>query len=236
MEEKDYSTGPVRREYEPTVAPNRRRISWGAIFAGTVSALAVQLMLTLLGTGIGAWAINPSAGADGMNGIGIAAGIWAGVSFIIALFVGGWVAGRMSGLGSKMDGLLEGFLVWGAVTVLTFALVTSAIGNILGGAAGLAGNTLAMGAEQVQNPKEMVQEFGAAARDNLDDPQEIQDAKQAARETGEAVASGTAQTSLWAFGALVLGGAAAAMAGRMGSSSAIKETEESRVRRAGERH
>lgn len=223
MEEREYSAGPARTDYGVASLANRRRISWGAIIAGTVAALAVQLLLTLLGVSIGAWAIDPAAGSEGMEGIGLGAGIWALVSFIIALFCGGWIAGRMSGLGSKLDGLLEGFLVWGAVTVLTFTLLTTTIGGILGGAAGLAGNALAAGGEQVDDPQQTIQEFGAAARDALEDPQVQQEAQETTQEVGDDVATATAATSFWAFLALLLGAAAAAVAGRMGSASGLRE-------------
>lgn len=223
MEEREHSRGPAGPDYGISAVANRRRISWGAIFAGTVAAIAVQLLLTLLGVSIGAWAIDPAAGQEGMQGIGIGAGIWALVSFIIALFCGGWIAGRMSGLGSKLDGLLEGFLVWGAVTVLTFSLLTTTIGGIIGGAAGLAGQVVAVGGEQVEDPQQAVEEFGAAVRDVTEDPQTQQEAEETAQEVGDDVATATAAGSFWAFLALLLGAAAAALAGRLGSASGIRE-------------
>jgi hypothetical protein len=226
MEPREYPStpsSPLRSEYLTPVAPaNRRRISWGAIFAGTLVAIAVQLLLTLLGLAIGAWAINPAAGAEGMQGIGIGAGIWALLSFIIALFSGGWVAGRMSGLGSKLDGLLEGIIVWGAVTVLTFFLLTTTVGRILGGAAGLAGNMLpATAQEQMQNPQDTLRQMQAA----IEDPQIQRDADETAKQVGESLARGTAAGSFWAFLALLLGAAAAAFAGRIGSASSIHESD-----------
>jgi hypothetical protein len=223
MEERAHAAGPAYSDYRVGATGNRRRISWGAIFAGTVAAIAIQLLLTLLGVAIGAWVMNPQAGAEGMRGIGMGAGIWALASFVIALFAGGWIAGRMSGLGSKLDGLLEGFLVWGAVTVLTFTLLTTTIGGIFGGAAGLAGNVLTAAGDQVEDPQQLVQEFGVPAREQAQDPQAQQEAQQTAREVGTDVADATAATSFWAFLALLLGAIAAAVAGRMGSASGLRE-------------
>jgi hypothetical protein len=222
MEPREYPSS-ARGEYYAPVEPvthNRRRISWGAIFAGTLVAIATQLLLTLLGLAIGAWAVNPSAGPAGMQGVGMGAGIWALLSFIIALFCGGWVAGRMSGLGNKLDGLLEGVIVWGAVTVLTFFLLTTTVGRILGGAAGLAGNMLPTAQEQLGNPQDIVRDMQAA----IDDPQLQQNAGATATQVGESIAKGTAAGSFWAFLALLLGGLAAAFAGRLGSSSSIHES------------
>ena len=38
------------------------RISWGAIFAGAIIALATQLVLTLIGTAVGLATLNPATG------------------------------------------------------------------------------------------------------------------------------------------------------------------------------
>ncbi|HLS28676.1 MAG TPA: hypothetical protein VK041_08505 [Opitutales bacterium] len=226
MEERDDNVRnrPIgaRAEY----VSNRRRISWGAIIAGTIAALAVQLLLTLLGLSIGMWAIDPSAGQEGFQGLGMGAAIWGLASFIIALFVGGWIAGRMAGLESKFDGLLEGFMVWGLVTVVTFMLLTTAISGIVGGAAGLAGDALTSASEQIDDPQQMIQEFGQSFRDEIEemqDPEAQQQMEQQAKQSGEEVASAGAATSFWAFLALLLGAIAAALAGHLGSSSGLKE-------------
>ena len=52
------------------------RISWGAIFAGAIIALATQLVLTLIGTALGLATLNP---ATGQNPSGTTLGIGAGV-------------------------------------------------------------------------------------------------------------------------------------------------------------
>jgi len=46
------------------------RISWGAILAGTLTALAVVSMLNLLGLGIGFSTIDPMTENDLLNGLG----------------------------------------------------------------------------------------------------------------------------------------------------------------------
>ncbi len=222
MQERDYTTGGGATPYRPEAIADRRRISWGAIFAGTVAALSVQLLLTLLGLSVGMWAVSP-AEAGGFRGLGIGAAIWGLVSFIIALYVGGWIAGRMSGLGNKFDGLLEGFVVWGVVTVVTFMLLTTAIGGIIGGAAGLAGEVLAVAGEQVEDPVEILEQYGAPAREELEDPQTQREMEQTAREVGEDVTQAGAAASFWAFLALLLGAISAAFAGRQGSLSGLRE-------------
>lgn len=193
----------------------RRRISWGAIIAGTVAALSVQLLLTLLGIAVGLWAV-PAAGSEFLQEIGIGAAIWALLSFIIALYIGGWIAGRTSGLGSKLDGLLEGFMVWGLVTVVTFMLLNTAVGGIVGGAAGLAGQAMSMTAQQIENPMQVVEEYGEPAREAVEDI-EVEEGQ-----VEEAATAGAA-TAFGAFLSLLLGALAASFAGRSGSLSGLRE-------------
>lgn len=224
MQDKEYTTSPSLVGHGIAVPENRRRISWGAIFAGTLVAISIQLLLTLLGISIGAWAIDPVAGAQGMRGIGMGAGIWALLSFLIALFIGGWVAGRMAGVGSKLDGLLEGMIVWSAVTVLTFMLVTTTVGRVIGGAAGLAGNTLTTAGEQLQDSQMMARDLEMTVREMAEDEQLRRDTAQTLREVGDDVARATATGSFWAFLALLLGAIVAALGGRLGRASGLDDS------------
>ncbi|HKF95864.1 MAG TPA: hypothetical protein VKB96_14990, partial [Gammaproteobacteria bacterium] len=114
-----------------------RRVSWGAIFAGTVVAMVVQIVLTLLGLGIGLGVVNPTVGS--LNNVGMGAAIWLGVSTLISLFIGGYFAGRLAGIPAKPDGALNGIVVWGLATLLSLYLATSVVGTAVSGVAGLLG-------------------------------------------------------------------------------------------------
>lgn len=109
------------------------RISWGAILAGTLTALAVVSMLNLLGLGIGFSTIDPMTENNPLKGLGTGTLIWLGLSNLVALFVGGMVAGRMSGYPSKSDGGLHGFLSWALYALVSFFLITSAVGSVVNG-------------------------------------------------------------------------------------------------------
>ncbi|QNE30764.1 hypothetical protein F1C10_01435 [Sphingomonas sp. NBWT7] len=134
-----------------------RRISWGAIFAGVVIAIAVQLLLGILGTGIGLSMVDPSDGTTpGAAGFGIGAGIYWLVTTILALGAGGYAAARVSGVTERFDAMVHGLVVWGVTLILTLYLLTSAVGGIIGGAfrtvgtvAGAAGATVGAAAPQV---------------------------------------------------------------------------------------
>jgi len=111
------------------------RVSWGAIFAGVVIAIAVQLVLGILGTGIGLSLVDPVEGTTpGATGFGIGAGIYWLITTVIALGAGGYAAARVAGVHDRFDGLVHGLVVWGVTLILTLYLLTSAVGGIIGGA------------------------------------------------------------------------------------------------------
>lgn len=130
-----------------TKTSSLKRISWGAVFAGLVVALVTQLLLSVLGVGIGASTINPVSEDNPVTGIGLGAGIWFFVSTLLALFAGGWVAGRLAGLARKTDSALHGVLTWGSATLVTFFLLTKAaiwtfVIFLFGGVAAAVGGTM----------------------------------------------------------------------------------------------
>lgn len=126
------------------------RLSWGAIFAGVVIAVAVQLVLGILGAGIGLTMVDPVQGTTpGAAGFGIGAGIFWLITTVLALGAGGYAAARVAGVHERFDALVHGLVVWGVTLILTLYLLTSAVGGIIGGAfrtigsvAGAAGNTV----------------------------------------------------------------------------------------------
>ena len=111
-----------------------RRISWAAIFGGVVLVVALQLLLSLLGAGIGLGTVNTNAGSTpDASSLGIGAGIWWVISSCIALFVGGYITAWLAGIEVRFDGVLHGIVTWGIATLLTVWLLTSVIGGIIGG-------------------------------------------------------------------------------------------------------
>ncbi|EZP49271.1 hypothetical protein [Sphingomonas sp. RIT328] len=112
-----------------------KRLSWGAVFAGVVIAIAVRLVLGILGTGIGLAMVDPVEGTTpGAAGFGIGAGIYWLITTVIALGAGGYAAARVSSAHDRFDALVHGLTVWGVTLILTLYLLTSAVGGIIGGA------------------------------------------------------------------------------------------------------
>ncbi len=131
-------------------APLLRRISWGSVIAGMVIAVALQVVLSFLGAGIGLGTVDPmqystpSAGA-----LGTGAGIWWAVSSVISLFVGGWVASHLAGSPEKSEAVLHGLLTWGVATIITVYLLASLVGSVVRGGAAVVGKTAEVAASGV---------------------------------------------------------------------------------------
>jgi hypothetical protein len=116
------------------VAVHRSRMSWQAVFAGVTIAIAVQIVLGLLGTGIGMSLVDPVAGTTpSASGFGIGAGLWWVVSTIVALGAGSYAASRIAGLTERFDGFVHGLVIWGVTLIITLYLLSSAVGSIIGG-------------------------------------------------------------------------------------------------------
>lgn len=127
----------------PSVGGGLRRISWGAIIAGTILTLVVQIMLALLGLGIGLATIDPSAAeTPSLSTFTSAGGIWTVLTVLIATFVGGYTAARLAGSLSKRDGALHGIVVWATSTLIVIYLLTSGVSAIVSGAFGALGSTV----------------------------------------------------------------------------------------------
>jgi hypothetical protein len=111
------------------------KVSWGAVLAGVVVALVTQLILNMLGIGIGAATLDPATGDNpSATSFSIGAGIWWTLSGILAALVGGYAAGRLAGKPKESTAGWHGLTTWALTTLVIFYLLTSTVGGILGGA------------------------------------------------------------------------------------------------------
>lgn len=138
----------VRVEETPGWTPAAslvRRVSWGAIFAGMFVTIVLQIMLTLLGTAVGASSIDPLRQQDPGRGLAIGSAIWLLVTSLISIWMGACVAGRLSGGPLRTDGLLHGVVSWSVSTVGMILALATVGGALLGATGGLLGGALAIG-------------------------------------------------------------------------------------------
>ena len=134
MTQNSFADGPPPTSTEDAHTIMINRVSWGAILAGMVVALVVQVLLTMLGVGVGAAALDPGGGdSPQASTFSIVSLIWYAVSGIVAAFAGGYMAARMSGKTAATTGALHGLTTWAVTTLLVPYLVTTSLGSIIGG-------------------------------------------------------------------------------------------------------
>lgn len=131
---------------EPVATPP---LCLGAVFAGAVAALAVHLLATLFGIGLGVQIIDPLRDAEPAQNFSVGVGIAWSVSALIALWIGGWVAGRVAPEPTRGLGGLHGFLVWSLATVVVLFALTGGASMLVGGVARLTGGAVKQTAQAV---------------------------------------------------------------------------------------
>lgn len=109
--------GPVKME---DVAGVRSRISWQAILAGAIAAVATNLVLHLFFAAIGL-TLTEAGVRD--NAIGVGALVASLFSTIISLFVGGWVATQLTAGETEREAVLYGILTWATSVALSVMIV-----------------------------------------------------------------------------------------------------------------
>ena len=134
-------------------------VSWAAIFGGTLIMIVTMMLLSLLGVGIGIGSINPMEEAHPFQGIGTGALIWWVISNIMAVFAGAFTAAKLTKVGYKFSGVMHGLLTWSLYTLISFWLMTSAIGGILSGVGSVVSKSLSavgMGVSKVASLEDQV--------------------------------------------------------------------------------
>lgn len=118
-------------------------ISWGAVFAGVAISLVTQLLLNMLGIGVGAATVDPVSGDNpSATAFSVSAALWWTIAGIVAAFLGGHAAGRLSGRPKESTAGWHGLTTWAVTTIIVFFLLTSTIGAVVGGALGAVKNTV----------------------------------------------------------------------------------------------
>lgn len=142
------NTTPLSARHDPLMDPDGiatpvsllNRVSWGAIFAGAILAMVLQLVLTLVGAGVGLSTVDPvHYDTPDASSYGMGAAIWWAVSSVLSLFAGGWVAGHLAGAPGRTDAMLHGLVTWGLASLLGAYLVASAVSSVVKGGAMAAG-------------------------------------------------------------------------------------------------
>jgi hypothetical protein len=112
--------------------------TWSAVLAGVFASLVVQILLTMLGFGVGLLAIDVAT-TSAPAGAGWAAFVWWAVSGIIAAFIGGAVAAANSPDQTSLGRVGHALAAWSVATVVVVAAAalmpasaTSIASNLVG--------------------------------------------------------------------------------------------------------
>lgn len=105
------------------VLPVRSRVSWGAIFAGAMVALALYFLLNLLGGAIGL-SIGDRARPQSL---GTGAAVWAILVTVLSLFAGGYVTSQCSVGENRFEAVLYGVILWGVLFAMLLWLMASGV-------------------------------------------------------------------------------------------------------------
>ncbi|MBC8643019.1 hypothetical protein IAG25_40510 [Caballeronia sp. EK] len=193
------------------------RISWGAVIAGVILSLIAYLILTVLGTAIGASVLSPLTQPDPARGFAFGSGAYMIVMTVIAVFIGSYFAGRCA----PVLGWLHGLLAWAVMIIVMAYGATSLLGSAVNAAGSIASTgataTAAAGPSaasgtMMSSLKEQVQGAVASATAMASSPQAEADTRQAA----DTAARGVARASWFSFAALVVGAIIAIVSGVAG--------------------
>lgn len=162
-------------------------ISWGSVFAGAVTVVAVSIVMGVLGMALGFTVIDPLSN-DPFAGLGVAFGVWSFISLLVSLAAGGFVAGMFSGV----RGGEHGFMVWGTALVLGTVLSGMALGTAAKAVGSVAGSLGSGAVTVVSGVGHGVADLAAAAADeiqenvnlNIDPDEMTQDVASVLRDTG----------------------------------------------------
>lgn len=216
----------VERTTEFAYLPSDRplaRLSWGGIFIGMFSTLAIAALLLSLGAAIGLTSLDPAAGGGWFPG-SVGSGIWAALSFIIATFLGAMIGSRASRLYYQSDALAEGFVVWAFSMLVTVVFATFFFAFVLQTTTMAATNALQAAAAAAQAggqvlPQEQIQALQQQAMAALPGAAQAQAAGEEAATTATNV---SAAAAWWFFITSLLSAVAGIVGGLTGIKSKTK--------------
>src|SRR5437868_8188301 len=139
--------------------------TWSAVLAGVFASLVVQILLTMLGFGVGLLAIDVPTAQSAPAGAGWAAFVWWAVSGIIAAFIGGAVAAANSPDQTGLGRVGHALAAWSVATVVVVAASAMIPASATGVASNLVGPSYAASARVAYlttNPSR--ETIGSAAR------------------------------------------------------------------------
>lgn len=203
MPSRSYS---VRTGTGGTTARDWSGFRWSPVLAGVVTAIALQLLLTVLGMAIGVSVAEPRDPGTNASAFGIAAGVWWLITGTLSLLVGGIVLGRAWGRHHGMLLHLHTIAMWAVVAIFGFFVIWSGAGMVSETASPMAA---------IVGQQAMSSQSGAGTgigTDLIDDPARAQAALVQATDAAQTAA-------WWSVVGLIIGIGASVVGGLIGARS-----------------
>jgi len=102
-------------------------INWSSIWVGTLAALALGLVFSLVGAALGAHQLGPGGRIARWSDVGVLALAFAICGAFFSFVVGGWVAGKINGYRKAETDMLHGAIVW--LVAVPILVVFAALGG-----------------------------------------------------------------------------------------------------------
>ena len=133
-EPRGYTGEPRYTEGDVTILGSiLKRTSWGAVFAGAITAISLQMLMTVLGIAIGLTSKEAVGGYERLQtGFPTAPAVWWLVTGTASLLLGGCVVGRFAGMTRSLDIVLHGFTMWAVTAFFGFLVISSGAGALYG--------------------------------------------------------------------------------------------------------
>lgn len=156
-------------------AVRRSAVSWAAIFAGSVVAIATTLVLIALGSGLGFAAASPWPGTGPtVTTFAVTAGIWLIVTQWLSSVLGGYIAGRLR---TKWAGIrthevlfrdtAHGLLAWSVASVIIATVAFAMAGSAVRSASDASAAVVSYAADGMLRPARSNMVVSPASRDEL---------------------------------------------------------------------
>jgi hypothetical protein len=113
--------------------------TWSAVLAGLFASLVVQILLTMLGFGVGLLSVDLPTANEAPKSVGYLAFAWWAVSGIIAAFIGGAVAAANSPDQSDAGRVGHAMAAWAVAVVVVVGASALTAGSAASVASNLAG-------------------------------------------------------------------------------------------------
>jgi hypothetical protein len=108
------------------------QLRWSAVFGGATVAIALWVLLQMLGMGAGMAAIDLDD-AGSVRSVGVGTSVWTLIAPLVALFIGGLVAGRLATTWEARSGAIHGFVTWAIASTLGLLATVTMVGALTHG-------------------------------------------------------------------------------------------------------